>query len=120
MGNRALAIDKAQEVIDAWVACNNAGKTPGARAVVDIKAEELIDHLLAEFDGDLSKFQVVAVFDGSQQWLTTDALAQIPDEMVPIAVVRELLWKHKIMFNPKNVSNWSVFVQRFGRYILSS
>lgn len=120
MNNRVIAIDKAQEVIDAWAACKLAGKTPGTRAVVDIKAEELIDVLLNDFAGDVNATQIVTVFDGSQKWLTVEALNSIPDEMVPVAVVRELLWKHKIMFNPTNVTNWSAFVQRFGKYILAS
>ncbi|RYD51631.1 MAG: hypothetical protein EOP83_23295 [Verrucomicrobiaceae bacterium] len=120
MGKREIAITKAHDLIDAWSACLASGKTPGTKAVVDIMAEDLIDYLLQNFDGPLNTAQILEVFTGNNQWLVIDAIRDLPDPMVPIAIVRELLGRHKIMFNPMNVTNWTTFVQKFGKYILAA
>lgn len=118
MDNRDQALEKAQEVIDAWSDCIAAGRTPGSKAVVDIKAEELIEVLLEQFSGDIDQDRLIEIFNGKTSLLDPMVMREIPESMVPVAVMREVLHVHKVMFNPKNVTNWSVFVMRFGRHII--
>ncbi|RYD64855.1 MAG: hypothetical protein EOP83_08765 [Verrucomicrobiaceae bacterium] len=118
MSNRDQAIERALDVVDAWNSCVAAGKTIGSKAVVDIKTEELVEVLLDNFSGDIDATKLPEVFSAGTSRLDHTNLLAVPDAMVPIAVMRELLHTHKVMFNPKNVSNWKAFVQRFGRYIM--
>lgn len=120
VSNREQAIDRALDVVDAWNACVSAGKTIGSKAVVDIKTEELVEVLLDQFNGAIDPNKLPEMFKEGASRLDRDTLLMIPDAMVPIAVMREVLHTHKVMFNPKNVSNWSTFVKRFGRYIMGN
>jgi hypothetical protein len=120
VSNREQAIDRALDLVDAWNACVSAGKTIGSKAVVDIKTEELVEVLLDQFSGTIDPSKLAEMFNEGASRLDTDTLQRVPDAMVPIAVMREVLHTHKVMFNPKNVSNWSMFVKRFGRYIMGN
>lgn len=121
VSNRDQAIEKAQEVVDAWGACIASGRSLTSKAVVDLKTEELIDVLLECFDsGEIDQGKLVALFDESGSLLEMERLGQIPEAMVPVAIMREVLHRHRVMFNPKNVANWKAFVMRFGRYIMQS
>jgi hypothetical protein len=117
---RDYAIDKAREVVDAWAVCVASGRTIGSKAVVDIKTEELIAILLENFQGTIEADRLAQVFNSGVSYLEYEELLNVPDPMVPVAVMREVLHKNKVTFNPKNVANWREFVMRFGRYIMSA
>lgn len=115
---RSVAIECAETVIAAWHACLMADKSIGKRAVVDIHVEELIEVLMENFHGDVDPDQVHRIFDAGFSALRHHELAEVPEAMVPVAVMREVLHTNKVMFNPRNVTNFDSFVRRFGRYIV--
>lgn len=117
---RDQAVEKAQEVVSSWDACNQAGRSATSKAQVDLSTEELIEYLLEHFEGTVDPTQVPAIFKAGTYRLEPRGLEDIPEPMVPVAVMREILHTHKVMFNPKNVSNWKEFVKRFGRYIMGA
>lgn len=126
VSSREQAVVKARDVITAWKACVSSHKTPGSRAVVDIKTEDLIEVLLEKsFDGDVSEQEVQQVFSSNGHRSTDEdaipvaALRDVPEALIPVVIMREVLHVHRVMFNPKNVSNWRQFTQKFGKYMLA-
>lgn len=125
VSSREQAVVKARDVITAWKACVSSHKTPGSRAVVDIKTEDLIEVLLEDsFNGEVSEEEVQQVFSANGRHCTEDAipvsvLRDVPEALIPVVIMREVLHVHRVMFNPKNVANWKQFTQKFGKYMLA-
>ncbi|KQO43053.1 hypothetical protein [Methylobacterium sp. Leaf85] len=120
MGNvdiRSVAIECAEDVLRAWRSCLVDDKSTSTRAVVDLKLEKLIELLMDNFHGELDADQVNRVFDAKTSALRHHELAEVPEAIVPVAVMREVLHTHKVMFDPRNVANWGSFAGRFGRVI---
>lgn len=117
MSDRATTFAKMSELLDAWDVCMLSGKTPGTLAVVDLRAEQLIDELL-RFWGPVDHAALVASFAIDQPPMTEESLAAVPDGNVPIAVMREVLHTNKVMFSPKNVANFAAFRRRYAADIL--
>lgn len=82
-------------------------------------AEDLIEFLIDKFDGEIDPSQLPKIFSSGVNQLDSQALEQVPEPMVPVAIMREVLYTHKVMFSFKNVGNWKTFVARYGRYIMS-
>lgn len=114
---RDMALEKAQEVIDAWDVCIAAGKTIGTRAITDLKMEEFFEVLMEEFPVAADPKSAPQIFDAGFNALNHVELSKIPDELVPVALTREVLGNHKVLFNVRNVYNSTDFVKRFGPYI---
>lgn len=117
---REEAIELAQEVVAAWAACNAANRSVVAKAEVDTATADLIQYLLTHFDGEVDPTQVRQMFAAGIYRLSLEGLDSVPEPMVPIAVMREVLHTHKVMFNHRNVSNWREFVGRFGKFIMGA
>ena len=116
MTDRDLAIAAAQVLIDSWADSRAAGGTVGSRAVVDLRAEELIEILLSRFRGAVHKPSLVASLNSGADPLDPHVLAAVPDAHVPVLVMRTILHRHKVMFSPKNVTNWPAFVAGPGQH----
>lgn len=110
-GKRARAVSLAWDV----VLDHEAGRAIAGRV------DALLGFLLAAFAlAPVDPADIRAALAGEVDTdLDDHGLALIADGAVPVAVMRELLHRHRIVFDPARVPHWNAFVERYGASILS-
>lgn len=112
--NRALI--HARDLIAAWTDYST-NKSTFKMAEVETAAEALFVHLLTAFQGEITPEQGRELMTKNRDYLAPEVLADTPDAFVPIALIRTVLFKHRVMFNPASTRHWAVFVERYGRHL---
>lgn len=113
---RARVLLHARDLLSAWDAYKG-DKTLFRMSQVEEHAETLFAFLVTAFNGEITAEQTRTVLAQNRDYLSADVLADMPDAYVPIAVVRAVLFKHRVMFNPTSTKHWSVFNKRYGRFL---
>lgn len=85
------------------------------------RVDNLLGFLLAAFATPRIDRDVVsaALCDEIDTELDVEIIAGLPDCVVPVAVLRELLHRHRVVFDPTRVPRWQEFVERYGDIILA-
>lgn len=115
---RSRALLHARDLLVAWDAYKN-DRNAFAMAVVEEQAEALFAFLVTAFEGDITFEQGRDLMTRDRDYLSAEVLDDTPDAYVPIAVVRTVLFKHRVMFNPTSTKHWSVFSKRYGKFLLA-
>ncbi len=92
------------------------------KAEVTHRVDRLLGVMLAKFasNGDPDAIQEVMDRRGNLDVLDEPRLRVIADGVVPVAVMRELCYVHRINFNPSACKNWLAFVSRYSTALLDS
>lgn len=123
------ALRLANDVLVAWQDFKFKGKAEEQKQILNSEISELIEFLLDQYSGlDMSNLEsndivmkgIHSVFSEGPDRLTLDSLHMIPEALVPVVVMREILNTHRVIFSPKSVHNWKDFVGLYGKYILAA
>lgn len=114
------AVDLANDLLQGWQEYLQDEKSDQLRTRVDVQAEALLNFLMTHFQGTLSRAGVAQMFKSTESGLDPAYLATLPDGSVPVAVMREVLNRSKVMFNPRYVPSWKTYVRRYGENILNA
>jgi hypothetical protein len=117
--NRERALAHARDLIQAWEAAK-ADKSPFNVAKVESRAEALFAFLLDTFHGEITAEQSRELVSGNRDYLARDVLDALPDPFVPLAIIRTVIFRHRVMFSPQRTVGWKVFNERYGRLIAAA
>lgn len=117
--DRSAVIYRAKDLVAAWKSYQD-NRTPGQMAVVEIKIEELLDLLLTEWRGEVTREEADRAFSPDLDYLDPEVLDTIPDPLVPIAIMREVMSRYMILPNISRVSNWGMFWKTYGEKIMAA
>jgi hypothetical protein len=112
-------LEKARRLIavnNIFVAAQRGGiATDQHRLELDATADNFIGHLIGSYEGSCSADEVRSIMAGdvSLDFLHEDTLSRMAGGVVPVALMRELCKRHKIVFDPKNSKNFSIFCDRY-------
>lgn len=93
---------------------------PAARDSVDRKMNDLIDFMLDHFQGQIDQSSVRKIMEFNGDRLIPTFLMKLTPPAVPVAVIRELLNKHRIRIRPTKVPAWVGFATRYGELLLDA
>lgn len=118
---RERAFAQGRVLIALWRDYVDSGRSSQKLDPVDEAAEALLALLLeAPQAQEPEQADVDALFAASRgidPARPFASLAEVPDDLLPIAVMREILKVHHVRFDPKGVARWSDFVARYGRLL---
>jgi hypothetical protein len=117
--SRERALSHARELVNAWERYRSE-KTPLNMADVEQRAEALFAFLLAAFEGEVTQEQVRELVSMNRDYLSRNVLDDVPDAFVPLAIVRTVIVKHRVMFSPHKTQHWKHFNTRYGRFITAA
>jgi DNA-directed RNA polymerase subunit F len=82
--------------------------------------DALLGFLLSQFRVESSAEQIreVICHNNSFSALNGSELSELPEGVVPVAVVKELIANHQIEVDPRKFSNWEMFLKRYDAQIL--
>ena len=90
-------------------------------SLVQRKFDTLVSYLLKNFDGEISVSAVREVLVNSDiDGLNSGVLSRYPPYLVPIIVIRELLYKNRIKVDPRKAKNWHKFFDKYYKTILAA
>lgn len=120
-------VDLQLKLIDNWKVLNSSNDTkPDAWKIITPKFDDLLSFMHTNFTAgsevtDEVRHQVSQLFYNRDyvDSLDEQALRTLIEFVVPVAVMRNLLHRHRIMFNPKETSQWDVFFNRYGQLVIS-
>lgn len=115
----AVAVIKAREVVT-LNAGYRADRLPESLERMVMKFDRLLGFLLSQFRVETTTEEVRRVMKNTANIdaLNEDELSDLSDGVVPIALVRELLSKHRIMIDPRKLGNWDAFATRYEMSVL--
>lgn len=113
------ALKLKDELIEIWGECKAHGRPEPLRRDVDVALERLLAFLLSEFRGEVDLAQMNKLVLEAKP-VTVDLLETVSDGMVTFAVMREVLYKHRVLFNPKQVGHYQEFSKRYLQYLLKA
>lgn len=115
----AVAVIKAREVVS-LNASYKADRLPDSLNRMINKFDRLLGFLLSQFRVETTTDEVRSVMQRTSfiDALNEDELSDLSDGVVPIAIVRELLSKHRIMIDPRKLGNWDAFASRYEMSVL--
>ncbi len=71
-----------------------------------------VSRLLRDFPERANDDDIDQVFHRHYE-LSEDEIGSIPDPIVPLVIVRELVSRHKVIVDQKKVSHWVDFVEKY-------
>lgn len=82
---------------------------------INEQVDRLLGQMMDQFTGSAEPELVRQVFRGQirPESLTADGMAGIAEAVVPVAVIRELVNKHRLPLRPDRLANWDRFMDRF-------
>jgi hypothetical protein len=114
----SVAVIKAREVV-ALDACYKSDKSPEVLERLSLKLDRLLGFLMSQFKTPASTEEVRRIMQTTDtNALNEDELVKLSDGLVPVAIVRELLNKHRVFINPKTLNNWDTFAARYMSQVL--
>jgi hypothetical protein len=120
----ATLIDLQQDVLTIQAQNKDAGIPDRER--VDFAVDKVLGFAMANFDGDASSteaFEATSKIFNCKEYCDTLNEAQlrsILEVVVPIAVMRNLLSRHRIHFDPRVTTNWDAFANKYQELILAA
>lgn len=85
------------------------------------KFDTLVSYLLKNFDGEISAPAVREVLVNPDiDGLDSEVLSNYSPYLVPIIVIRELLYKNRINVDPRKAKNWHKFFDKYYKTILAA
>jgi len=85
------------------------------------KFDTLVSYLLKNFDGEISTSSVRDILVNSNiDGLNPTVLSCYSQYLVPVIVVRELLYKNKVCIDPRKAKNWNKFFEKYYKTILAA
>jgi hypothetical protein len=114
-----VAVIKAREV----VALNHRyvqSRTPETLDRLMTKFDHLLGFLISQFGVIPSSDEVRTVLNNveSIDALNEDELGELGDGIVPIALIRQIIRKHRVMIDPRKLDHWQAFISRYELAIL--
>jgi len=115
----SVAVIKAREVVS-LNASYKADRLPESMDRMSTKLDRLLGFLLSQFRVETNTDEVRRVMKNTHaiNALNEDELGTLADGVVPIALIRELLAKHRIMIDTSRLGNWAAFVNRYETSVL--
>jgi hypothetical protein len=115
----SVAVIKAREVVS-LNASYKADRLPESMDRMASKLDRLLGFLLTQFKSETSTEEVRDVMrnSGGLNALDESELGTLPDSVVPIALMRELLSKHRIMIDFRKLGHWDEFASRYQMSVL--
>ena len=113
------AVIKARQVVS-LNASYKADRLPETMDRMATKFDRLLGFLLSTFRVDTTVEEIRQVMQNTAKIdaLNEEVLSDLADGVVPIALIRELLSKHKIMIDPRRLANWDQFANRYEMSVL--
>lgn len=105
---------------------SRSGRISGYSEMMSPKIDDLLGFSMDNFTGDVTSpeaYEACAqIFKGREfcNTLDVDALKQILEVVIPIAVARNLLAYYRITFDPHGMVNWDRFSDRYQDLILAA
>lgn len=130
-GIYGVVVQMQEDIIQSYHSYNtdSSAQTQSRSAIMNPKMETLLGLLNNEFGGyikpdDKSKaYQQIKALFASRSYVDTlneDELKSILTVVVPVAVMRNLLARHRISFDPKATPSWDLFVKLYSDAILQA
>ena len=125
MDNAALTADKfAVAAIKAReVASLNrsyrADPKPDLKAQLNIRFDRLRAFLMTQFRGEPTPGDVGGVLANGTE-LSEEGVSRLTEELVPVALVRQLIKGEKISIDSKSLENWPSFMSRYQTMVLAA
>lgn len=114
----AMTVIKTREVVDINESYR-AESRPEVRSRLMHSIDRLLGFLISQYRTPVSVDDVRHVMNGpGVSILSANELRGLPDGLIPVAIMRELLAKHRIVFDPKVIPNWTTFSQRYMSLVL--
>lgn len=120
MTEREEVIERAQAVVAARQACIDAGRSKESVAVVERTLNDLLDYVLLNFTGPVDHAQMRTMFAAGTPKLVPGGLDHVPNQLVPVAVMREILHTYRVQFNHRAVPGWRAFNERYSGFIIGA
>ncbi len=104
----------------------DAEKRAHYNAMISPKVDTVLTYAMDNFTGDEKSAEAFAacsqIFKGREfcDTLDEDKLKEILEVVVPVAVARNLLAYHRVTFDPKKVSSWDKFSDKYQDMILAA
>lgn len=97
-------------------------KRPDVLAHLQTQCDKLLGFLLTQFSSSPNTDDVHAMMRqaGTVNILDVDEVRVLPEAIVPIAIVRELIRTHQIPMNPPTLPNWTPFMDRYRAQVMSA
>lgn len=114
----SVAVIKAREIVS--LSTNyKSNPQPDLKAKIVAKMDRLLGFLLSQFRPQTSADEVQPLFEGQKvDTLNEDELVKLPEGLIPVAIVRDLLFSHKVFVQPSKLNNWELFAQRYQAQII--
>lgn len=86
------------------------------------QCDKLLGFLITQFNSTPSSDDVHTLMhqSGEINILDVEQVRNLPEAMVPVAIVRELIRTHKLPMNPHHLSNWTSFMDRYRAQVMSA
>lgn len=115
----AVAVIKAREVVSLHERYVQSRKSDVLDRLM-MKFDHLLGFLISQFGLVPSPDEIRVVLNNVEtiDALNEDVLGEMSDGVVPIALVREIVHKHRVLVDPRRLEHWAVFVSRYEISIL--
>lgn len=89
---------------------------------IHLQTDRLLGFLTSQFQENPSTDDVHTLLCGERKVniLDVEDVRSLPDALVPVAIVRELISTHKLPMNPNHLSNWTSFMGRYRQQVMSA
>ena len=86
------------------------------------QCDKLLGFLISQFQSSPNTDDVHALLRGKMvaNVLDVEFVRQLPEAVVPVAIVRALISTHKLPMNPNHLSNWTPFMDRYRSQVMSA
>jgi hypothetical protein len=115
----SIAVTKARDVI----LINASYRTNKKPEVLDLLCQRLdllLGYLLSQFKSQSDTEVRSIMSNASFNALDVEELSSLDDSLVPIAIIRVLLGKHRVTVNPKKLTNWAAFNERYQAQVMAA
>ena len=86
------------------------------------QCDKLLGFLMTQFSASPTTDDVHTLLNqrAKVNVLDLEQVRELPEAMVPVAIVRELIATHKLPMNPHHLSNWTPFMDRYRSQVMSA
>lgn len=95
---------------------------PDVLAHLQTLCDKLLGFLLTQFSTAPSTDDVHTLMRGQTfvNVLDVERVRELPEAMVPVAIIRSLISTHKVPVKPDHLSNWLPFMDRYRSQVMSA
>lgn len=107
----------ASRVVENWKLYKE-DKAEHTRRQIDFDLSDLISFMLDSYIGGFSVDDLKLVFDHDGNLLDTKYLHTLPQAIIPVAVMREVMGRRRVIVSRKRIPVWEQFSKRYGDFIV--